>query len=108
MGLTTSTSRVFKTIRESQHALLEGILSILEREHCSGARQPLTLHSSSLRPNRSGRSRRSSVRQTFAARKAAKVSDSGGGSSDPDRRQSPRKTSSIYGIVFTALIGGEK
>lgn len=48
------------------------------------------------------RSARSSVRQTFAARKAAKSADGGGGSSDPDGRRP--KTYTFSNPRFTLLV----
>ena len=65
------------------------------------------------RVKRVARSARPAVRQTFAARKAAKSADSGGGSSDPDGR--PHTELSIFKLfdlnflpVFTFLFGGAK
>lgn len=62
-----------------------------------------------VRVQRAARSVRSSVRQTFAARKAAKAADSGGGSSDPDgRRHTETNTSKTLSPVFAFLFGGAK
>lgn len=65
------------------------------------------------RVKRVARAVRSSVRQTFTARKAAKSADSGGGSSDPDGR--PHTEPSIFKLpalnfspVFAFLSGGAK
>lgn len=64
----------------------------------------------SARIQRAARSARSSVRQTFAARKAAKTADSGGGSSDPDGRRPHTETnaSKTRLTVSAFLLGGAK
>ena len=61
------------------------------------------------RVQRAARAVRSAVRQTFAARKAAKAADSGGGSSDPDGRRplnSPPICNTLSVSAF--LTGGAK
>ena len=67
-------------------------------------------HSIAGRIRRAARSARSSVRQTFAARKAAKAADSGGGSSDPDGRRPHTETNTINTSlpVSAFLFGGAK
>lgn len=63
-----------------------------------------------VRVQRAARSIRSSVRQTFATRKAAKTSDDGGGSSDPDGRRphTETNTSNTPLPVSAFLFGGAK
>lgn len=63
-----------------------------------------------IRSKRVVRSTRPAVRQTFAARKAAKAADSGGGSSDPDGRRPPNQQKPIRFTlpVFAFLFGGAK
>lgn len=61
------------------------------------------------RVRRAARSVRSSVRQTFAARKAAKAADSGGGSSDPDGRRPLNNPNTCNALPVSAfLTGGAK
>lgn len=69
-----------------------------------------TNRSSVIRANRSTRSTRPTIRQTFAARKSAKSADSGGGSSDPDGRRPHTKTNTIntYLRVSAFLFGGAR
>lgn len=54
------------------------------------------------RVKRVARAARPAVRQTFAARKAAKAADSGGGSSDPDGRR-PQTYDVITRNIYSAL-----
>lgn len=62
-----------------------------------------------VRYQRSARSARSSVRQSFTARSAAKAGDDGGGDSDPERRTYHRNTQQhLLSNAVSALTGGVK
>ena len=91
---------------EDRHSYLD----LFTRAATSTVKLPANIKAVAVRVQRAARSVRSAVRQTFAARKAAKAADSGGGSSDPDGRQphTETNTSKTLSPVSSFLFGGAK
>lgn len=95
---------------EARRSYLDYTLSVLTGAATTAIKLPAIIKAFAVRIQRAARSVRSAVRKTFAARKAAKAADSGGGSSDPDGRRPHTKpnTSKTRLTVSTFLIGGAK
>ncbi len=112
MNVSANTIELVARIGEydDRRSYLDYTLSILTSAATSAIKFPAIIKAFAVRIQRAARSVRSAVRQTFAARKAAKAADSGGGSSDPDGRRPHTKpnTSKTRLTVSTFLIGGAK
>ena len=97
-------------IVEARRSYLDYMASIFSPREAAAMTLPSIVKAVSFRVQRAARAVRSAVRQTFAARKAAKASDSGGGSSDPDGRRPPNKpnTCNPPSLVLAFQPGGAK
>lgn len=98
---------------DARRSYLGFVASILRPREAPAISLPLIVKAVASRVQRAARSVRSAVRQTFAARKAAKAADSGGGSSDPDGRRphtetNTRNTRNTFSAVSAFLFGGAK
>lgn len=95
----------------SYHSRIEDTLPRFGVSGKPSVKLPAFIKAVAVRVLRSARTVRSAVRQTFAARVAAKASDGGGGgSSDPDGRQPHAETNirKTRLIISAFTFGGEK
>lgn len=95
---------------DSRRSYLDFVASILCPREAPAISLPSIVKTVAFRVQRAARAVRSAVRQTFAARKAAKSADSGGGSSDPDGRRPHTETNirNTFSAVSAFLFGGAK
>ena len=98
---------------DSGSSYLDYMAKILRPREAPAISLPSIVKTVAFRVQRAARAVRSAVRQTFAARKAAKSADSGGGSSDPDGRRphtetNTRNTCNTFSAVSAFLFGGAK
>ena len=95
---------------DTRRSYLDYLASILSPREAPAISLPSIVKAVACRVQRAARAVRSAVRQTFAARKAAKAADSGGGSSDPDGRRphTETNTSNTPSPVSAFLFGGAK
>ena len=94
---------------ESRRSYLDYVALILCPREAPSNSLPSIVKAVVFRVQRAARAVRSAVRQTFAARKAAKAADSGGGSSDPDGRRPLNKPNTCNALPVSAfLTGGAK
>lgn len=106
----SSTPVTVKDHYESRMSLLKALQPFRFESAPSMTRSNAFVKTIAIRVQRAARSVRSSVRQTFTARKAAKAADSGGGSSDPDGRRPHTRaiTSNTLSPASAFLLGGAK
>ena len=95
---------------EARRHYFDTVLEILTASEKLAGKISSIIKAVAVRVKRAARSVGSAVRQTFAARKAAKAADSGGGSSDPDGRRPLKETNTrnTFSAVSAFLFGGAK
>ncbi len=95
---------------DSGSSYRDDMVKILCHREAPAISLPSIVKTIAFRVQRAARAVRSAVRQTFAARKAAKSADSGGGSSDPDGRRPHKEanTRNTFYAVSAFLFGGAK